>query len=402
VAYLITSQSINVQEIREYLGKKLPDYMIPSAFIFLDKFPLTPNGKIDKKALPKADFDTYKENEFIAPHNDIEIKLAHIWQETLNIEKIGTNDNFFALGGHSLLATQVISKSTDEFKINIPLKLLFEKPNIKDLAKYISQQLESDSDEDSLKNSCVVRINDSGDKCPLYFINSTKVAYDLQSYLGKNKPLYSLNIFGLTSRINKPFNQLTISDLATYIIAELLEFKSQDEYELIGYCQDGALTLEIAQQLQKLGKKIKLLCLVDVSFDRKKKHGNKFFNRLQILKDFQLMYFQPRIKRYFKKIANKFNFAKNNNQPVDKELDVKISLDKQLYRNYYQLFMNYQPSGYDGEIVSIESKEFSLIDNPTLKLIAKQGLKSENVDALHHSLFEAHIDLFAQTLKKYL
>jgi thioesterase domain-containing protein len=258
-------------------------------------------------------------------------------------------------------------------------------------------------DRNSSNDSCVVTINDNGDKCPLYFINSTTVAYKLQDYLGKNQPLYSLNIFGLTTRINKPFSQLTISDLATYMIQDLLEFKSEDKYQLIGYCQDGPLTLEIAQQIKKLGKKIELLCLVDVSFDRNKKQRNKFFNRLQMIRDFKLVYFQPRIKRYLSKITNKFNFTQKSNQSrEDKELQKKISLDQQLYQNYYQLFRSYKPSGYDGEIVSIESKEFSLVDHPTLKLIAKQGLKSETVNTTHHSLFESHIDLFAQILKKYL
>jgi amino acid adenylation domain-containing protein len=137
VAYLITNESLKITEIRDYLTQKLPNYMLPSAFVFLDEFPLTPNGKIDKKALPKPDFENNRENEFIAPSNDIEIKLAQIWQEVLKVEKIGINDNFFSLGGHSLLATQIVSRIRTNFSLELPLIYLFEYPTIKSLSEHI-------------------------------------------------------------------------------------------------------------------------------------------------------------------------------------------------------------------------------------------------------------------------
>jgi amino acid adenylation domain-containing protein len=136
VAYLINKDKDNqpkIKELREFLGQKLPDYMIPSAFVFLDQFPLTPNGKIDKRELPEPDFQSSKEEKFIAPRNEIEIKLAKIWQEVLRREKIGINDNFFALGGHSLSATQVVSRIRHIFGTEFPLKYLFEFPTIREL-----------------------------------------------------------------------------------------------------------------------------------------------------------------------------------------------------------------------------------------------------------------------------
>ena len=105
-AYLIPKdeQKLEIAQLRQFLQEKLPEYMIPSAFVFLDNFPLTPNGKINRKALPEPDFQDNRTQKFIAPSNQTEIKLAEIWQEVLNIEKVGINDNFFELGGHSLLA----------------------------------------------------------------------------------------------------------------------------------------------------------------------------------------------------------------------------------------------------------------------------------------------------------
>ena len=138
VAYIIPkdNQQIKVSKLREYLKEKLPDYMIPTAFVFLDSFPLTPNGKIDKKTLPEPDLSDYRE-EYIVPTKDIEIKLANIWQVLLDVEKVGINDNFFNLGGHSLLATQVLSRIRNQLDIEFPLRYLFEYPTIKSLSEYI-------------------------------------------------------------------------------------------------------------------------------------------------------------------------------------------------------------------------------------------------------------------------
>ena len=138
-AYLVTKlgQRLEINQLRDFLREKLPEYMIPSAFVFLDILPLTPNGKIDKQALPKPDFEANREQEFIGPRNQIEVTLASIWQEVLAIDKIGIKDNFFALGGHSLLATQVISRIRHNFEIELPLRCLFESPTIEELGQYL-------------------------------------------------------------------------------------------------------------------------------------------------------------------------------------------------------------------------------------------------------------------------
>ena len=133
----LTIESIN--EIRKYLEEKLPDYMIPSYFLEIEKVPLTANGKIDSKKLP----DPYTErilssNIFVAPRNEIEKKLVEIWQNLLGVAKVGMFDNFFELGGHSLLATQIISKIREEFNIELPLKTIFNNPDLQSFAKIVA------------------------------------------------------------------------------------------------------------------------------------------------------------------------------------------------------------------------------------------------------------------------
>ncbi|KST65076.1 non-ribosomal peptide synthetase [Mastigocoleus testarum] len=139
VAYVIANSEITTQQLREYLKAQLPDYMVPTAFITLDRLPLTPNGKIDRKALPELDGGISRENEYIAPRTQSEQIIANIFAQVLNIENIGIEDNFFELGGHSLLATQLISRIRSALSIEIPLRVLFESPTVAKLDQTIRQ-----------------------------------------------------------------------------------------------------------------------------------------------------------------------------------------------------------------------------------------------------------------------
>lgn len=125
-------------DLRKFLKEKLPEYMVPSAYVFLESLPLTPNGKIDRKALPSVDTLSLdiKEN-YVAPRTDIEQVLVGIWARVLGKEQVGIHDNFFELGGHSLLATQLTSRIRDAFQIELPVRSLFESPTVGSLAKYI-------------------------------------------------------------------------------------------------------------------------------------------------------------------------------------------------------------------------------------------------------------------------
>ncbi|BAY41877.1 amino acid adenylation domain-containing protein (plasmid) [Nostoc sp. NIES-2111] len=139
VAYLVSKslQEINTSELRSFLEEKLPSYMLPTAFVILDQLPLTPNGKVDRKALPTPDTTTGLSANFVPPRTPIEQIIADIWAEFLGQEKIGIYDNFFDLGGHSLLATQVISRLREVFKIDLPLRNLFENPTVINLVELI-------------------------------------------------------------------------------------------------------------------------------------------------------------------------------------------------------------------------------------------------------------------------
>ena len=143
VAYVVLNKkpAVTNNELRNFLRQKLPDYMIPSAFVSLDSLPLTPNGKIDRRALPAPDSERpVAEDSYVAPRNSIEEVLAGIWCEILGLKEVGIHDNFFELGGHSLLATQVMSRLRKVFEIEIPLRTLFESPTVEELAFALLQR----------------------------------------------------------------------------------------------------------------------------------------------------------------------------------------------------------------------------------------------------------------------
>ncbi len=404
-AYLKSGQQLKLAEVKDYLEQKLPNYMIPSAFIFVEEFPLTANGKIDKKALPLPQF-TSNNQTYLAPENEIESQLVVIWQNVLKVEKIGINDNFFDLGGHSLLATQLVSRITQNWQIEVPLKIIFEKPSVKQIAVYLDQKLQNPTDFKPYnnQNKSVIIINDRGTKTPLYFINSTAVAYNLNKYLPDNQPFYSINIFSLTNRTKKPFEQLTISDFAEYLVKDLSDFQDSKNYSLIGFCQDGALTLEIAQQLQARGYNIDFLGLVDVLFYREK---IKLTDRLKMIKTFKANYFSSRLKMYADNIFKKVNEFKQviNNPVIDQEISAfeKLELDKQLYKFYRQAVERYEPTIYQGKINSFLSQEFCLGDLSKLEAIAPNNLEVCKIDSLHKTFFqEPYIQLFSDKLIDYL
>jgi amino acid adenylation domain-containing protein len=136
-----------VSELRRQLAETLPDYMIPSAFVFLERLPLLPNGKIDRRALPAPDHRRPALNvRYVAPHTSIESDLARIWADVLNVQPIGIHDRFLELGGHSLLATQILSRVNETFRVEFSIRALFENPTVAEMAEFIVRQQAAEAD----------------------------------------------------------------------------------------------------------------------------------------------------------------------------------------------------------------------------------------------------------------
>jgi acyl-CoA synthetase (AMP-forming)/AMP-acid ligase II/acyl carrier protein len=139
VAYCVlkTGCACTGADLRRHLLQKLPLYMVPQVFIEIKSIPLSPNGKVNRNALPKLDFGKLANEKYVAPRNDIELKIATIWEEVLKIEKVGVYNDFFDLGGHSLMATQVLSRLNQSLNIKLPLRKLFEARTVEAIARLI-------------------------------------------------------------------------------------------------------------------------------------------------------------------------------------------------------------------------------------------------------------------------
>jgi amino acid adenylation domain-containing protein/FkbM family methyltransferase len=146
----LSKRSVTPVELRGYLKAKLPEYMIPSAFVILEELPLTPNGKVDRKALPAPDSAQLQlERSYLAPRDEMERSLAGIWAEVLGLERVGIEDNFLDSGGHSLLALQVISRVRKAFQVRLTVRDIFESPTISQLAAVIAERPRVEEDEDA-------------------------------------------------------------------------------------------------------------------------------------------------------------------------------------------------------------------------------------------------------------
>jgi amino acid adenylation domain-containing protein len=146
VGYFVAAPdlALTIDDLRSYLKETLAEYMIPTSFVVLDHMPLTPQGKVDRKALPAPDTARpYLQEEFVTPRTWQEQKLAEIWSQYLGVDPIGIHDNFFVLGGHSLLATQLISQIREVFQVELPLRALFEAPTIATLGEKLQQVIEA-------------------------------------------------------------------------------------------------------------------------------------------------------------------------------------------------------------------------------------------------------------------
>jgi acyl carrier protein len=121
------------------MQERLPDYMLPAAYVFLARWPISPNGKVDRKALPDPNWQRSAASRFVAPAPGIERRIAEIWQAVLGLDRIGATENFFEIGGHSLLATQIVSRLRAAFGLEVGLRAFFENPTIAEQSRYLDR-----------------------------------------------------------------------------------------------------------------------------------------------------------------------------------------------------------------------------------------------------------------------
>ncbi len=257
VAY-VTGELIDdlSQQLKQHLKTHLPDYMIPSQIIRLDEFPLTPNGKIDRQALPHPNHES--QSLYEAPRNNIEQQLTEIWSLIVECEKISIHDNFFDLGGHSILAIKLLNEIQKNFNQELSLTSLFQNPTIAQLAQQLSQFEVQPSISDLLV------LQPSGQKISIFCVaGSNGHAFyfrDFAMNFADEHPVYGLETPGRDGSHSLP---ISVEDHASSLIKTLQQKQPKGPYILIGYSSGCSVALEMAFQLEQQGEIISLLGIFD-------------------------------------------------------------------------------------------------------------------------------------------
>lgn len=263
VAYVVANQEqpFTIGELRNFLKEKLPEYMVPAAFVMLDTLPLTPNGKVDRRALKAPNsIVSGSERPIADPRNQLEFQLTKIWEEILGISPIGIKDNFFELGGHSLLVMRLMARINEIFGKNLPLNALFEVPTVEQLANLLLQA------GGAASSGALVAIQPEGSKPPFFcvheIIGNAIYCQRMARYL-PGQPLYGLQSIGLNGQ--QPHRR--VEDMAAHYIQEMQTIQPSGPYYLGGYSFGGYVAFEMARQLQAQGEKVALLALFDAELE---------------------------------------------------------------------------------------------------------------------------------------
>ncbi|MGU2525158.1 amino acid adenylation domain-containing protein, partial [Pseudomonas aeruginosa] len=245
-----------LERLRERLKRDLPEYMVPAHLALLPAMPLTPNGKIDRKALP--DIDVTASEAYVAPRNELELALAGIWQEVLGIARIGVHDNFFELGGDSILSMQVVAKARALKKLGFSLKLrdLIQKPSIAALSGY---------DDSAAPPSPILALNAAVDGCPPLFCVHAGfgTVFDYEPLARRLNGRRSVLAIQARSLLDPNWRDVSLQRMAEDYVALIRQRQAEGPYHLLGWSLGGTLGMLMAAELERQGQQVAFLGLLD-------------------------------------------------------------------------------------------------------------------------------------------
>lgn len=420
VAYIIPKgETPGAGELKNHLKAHVPDYMVPAGFVFLERFPLTPNEKVDRKALPAPDQHRADLNKtFSAPRDAVEQQLAKIWEKVLGLQPIGVTDNFFDLGGHSLLAVRVFSQIEKVLGEKLPLATLFRAPTIEAIAAIIR-------DDNQAKSwSTIVDIQPKGSRPPFFWIHTLGgdggggffYYRKLAELLGPDQPS-----FGIRSP-QEPFSR--IEEMARFYVKEIRKFQPEGPYRLGGFCFGGNVAYEMAQQLTLAGEKVGLLVMLESSppnIDHKQSWSAtaakySLENIVENVRDFVQVSPEQKLsllKTKGKRLRDKFR-KKMASEAEEKPVELNQVLDLSTYpegyvkyaETHWQALTQYHPAEYGGWITLFRAKKQGLSKfNHTLGWdeLVKDRVEVTVVPGTHESMLqEPNVQVVAARLRELL
>ncbi len=391
--------------VRKQLKERLPEYMVPTFLVPLPRLPQTPNGKVDRKALPAPDAVRAEAPAAdAAPQDQLELMLIGIWESVLKVKPIGRNDNFFEIGGHSVLAARMFARMEAVIGKALPLATLFQGPTVAKLASLLR-----DSGWTPPWSS-LVPIRPSGTKPPFFFVhpiggNVLNFA-GFASHFGSEQPVYGLQARGLDGQETP---SIAVERMAADYIGEIRAVQPDGPYYIGGFSAGGIVAFEMARQLQWSGHKVAVLALLDTKVDGSPQSslavtGNAIGRWIRTVR-FNLRYVfhtglteftRQKIKNWKMRARIRAWSIKNAmGQTADaRGLDVEEAFLVALRR--------YNPQQYDGDAILFRAKnELVRYPDPTLGwgALIQGNLDIKEISGDHDTiLYEPHIGMLARVL----
>jgi amino acid adenylation domain-containing protein len=404
-AFLVahSQKSTSTSELRAFLRTRLPAYMVPSTFQFLDTLPRTSNGKIDRQKLASMEISAQEPVvEISAPRNEVERRLLVIWKDVLKTSSDEVTQDFFELGGHSLLAAKLLVRIEKEFGTTLSLAFIFQSPTIAQMAEALRIA------HQTLRDRAIVPIQQKGSLPPLFWIRGGPRFRLLAQKLGPMRPFLGVDL-PYEDGIHLPLPH-RLEDIATYLVKAIREVQPNGPYYLAGLCVNAVIAYEVAQQLVRQGETIALLAMLDA-------HNHAYYKN-----PFKDGRYTARIKYHLNNLLrmdssetsvylrDRLDEARRKIERITWRLTADREGHTDDFRNtdsiVHPAFSQYEPQPYPGRVVLLQSSEWPTSPYFDFKLGWEDlvsGIDFYRIAGDHAYMFdEPNVNVVAETLDAYL
>ncbi len=417
-----------VSELRGLLGQNRQITWCPSAYVFMEALPLSPNGKVDRRALPVYDpGKAERDSVFLAPRTPVEEVVAGIWAQVLGVDQIGVEDNFFDLGGHSLLGIQLITQLGTAFQVELPIRSLFDSPTVAALANRVEELKRGNRGDKEAPWTSLVPIQAGGLRRPFFLIPGGLGGGDgvplctprMARYLGRDYPFYGMR--ARASDRNQQPHTCVEADGHRLPFARFARFNRERPYLLVGECVGGIVAFEMAQQLLAQGQKVALLALLDSPRPTGARHLKFWWRKLlrasrhwfrcllgRIIHHWQkpaelglrerLRYFFGRSRKFALEVAS-VSYLKET-PPSNEELKEMWQAEVLHLPGYLRCLFRYRPKRYAGRItLLVNETDMRANPKPAWRPLVAGGLEIYTVPGDHFSYIRDHVKDVAEKLR---
>jgi amino acid adenylation domain-containing protein len=409
-AYIVRKSAVESAGLGKHLRERLPDYMVPTAFVFLESMPLTPNGKVDRAALPPPDTSLATTASYVPPANDAELALQALWEEILHVRPVSVTARFDDLGGHSLSAARLVSRIEIDLGHKVPLETLFTAPTVRDVAGVIQRSLETGG-------GALVPLNEQGDQAPLFLIAGAGghvfTFHKFARLLGPEFPAYGMKAIGVDGS-EPPLDR--VEPIAMRYLDEILKVRPNGPYVLAGYSVGGLMAFELALRMQERGLEVAKVIAFDTlapGYPRRLpwpiRMGIHFVNFLSAPGERKWAYLSERFRNMRHRLLTllRLNHLDLQHQPAVGGLSEPIL--KKVWAALERAWHSYRPTKkFDGQFVLVRSEQrehwaATRLDDP-LKGWARwttQPVQVIGVPVGHMEIFsEENLDLLVREMRE--